>query len=375
MNSTLTNEQLDQVVNKLKETRTDNLPVDIEFIDTYDNSNDPLEEGQGRYISDGVIIEDDTNIDFDHFENLNINLDKYVDDTIKENVSKNYDLTEEESIKFISAINRVRNNENFNVYDELPEAIKEQINHLVDQQGLQSTQRKMLLSMTAKELVKQIIADSELDSLSLDLEEAMRTLVPTPLEMYSETNREYIENEFPKVAENLKEKYPEKAQNLLNMRDGFIHAYTFETMYESLKNSKIIKNIRRSEVIWNRIDTEYKKVAGVCKFKLYSLSDLVNSLQIVGFTKTQAHRIATLFVYTYTKDIDDYKDSEQYDDIYRNSFANYFEMNIMNLAMSPDLASDFSKNIKNNLVALCEHVDTLISEREAELSNNKKKRG
>ena len=70
--------------------------------------------------------------------------------------------------------------------------------------------------------------------------------------------------------------------------------------------------------------------------------------------------------------VEDYHDESTYNDIYRNSFANYFEVNIKNLSINENLLSDFSKEIKENLVKLCDHIDTSIDEKEAELSNKKK---
>ena len=53
---------------------------------------------------------------------------------------------------------------------------------------------------------------------------------------------------------------------------------------------------------------------------------------------------------------------------------NYFETNVANLAISNTLVSDFSKEIKQNLKNLADHIEKAVTEREKELSNNKKKR-
>ena len=94
----------------------------------------------------------------------------------------------------------------------------------------------------------------------------------------------------------------------------------------------------------------------------------------LGFSDIQAKRITTLFVYTYTDKVENYHDENEYNDIYRNSFANYFEINIKNLTITEDLLTDFSKEIKNNLNKLCEHIDSVIDAKEAELSSKKKKK-
>ena len=43
--------------------------------------------------------------------------------------------------------------------------------------------------------------------------------------------------------------------------------------------------------------------------------------------------ICALFVYTYTHGIENYSDETEYNSIKRNSFANYFELNMRNLTI------------------------------------------
>lgn len=113
-------------------------------------------------------------------------------------------------------------------------------------------------------------------------------------------------------------------------------------------------------------------MASVCKFNLYPLNDVYTSLTELGYTEIESYRIAALFVYVYTDGIKNVRNAEDYNDIYRNSFANYFENNIKNLMMNPELVSDFSKTIKENLSKLNEHIHTVIDARDAELSSKNK---
>ena len=379
MNETiLTENQLTEIVEKLEETRNEVdlvMPEDAETSYIPDDIDLSLQEGEGVYLGDGIIMEDEIELSQGELDKLNESIENIVTDNIKENISKNYDLSDEDALKFAEVISRVRNNEKFNVYDELPTQLKTFIDMTVKDQNIPSKDRRAVLNYTAKLLIDELISDSEFDALSVDLEKAMKELIPAPLEMYSETNRDYIENEFLRIAEKIKDDEPKKAQNLLDMRKGYIDAYTFEPMYELFKDSKVVKNIRRVDVMWRRVEIEYTKIAGVCKFRLYALDDILKALEYLGLDKTQAKRLTSLFVYAYIDGIKDTKDPEEYDDIYRNSFANYFQSNIKNLAINPNLISDFSKNIKENIMALVNHIDTIIAEREVELSNNKKKRG
>lgn len=375
---TLTAEELESLVGKLEETNNEANKAICNIEDkyaNYDNSNDPLEEGEAEYISNGILMESNEKsniLDFNHFESIDSSLDEIIDNNLKDSLAKNYNMSDEEVIKFANLIMRARAEDKTNMYEDLPDQLKNHIKNMADEEHIPIQNRKAFYQFAAESIISELINDAELDALSIDLEKAMKELIPAPMEMYSEFNREYIENEFLKVAEKIKEENPKTADNLLAMRSGFIDAYTYEPMYEAFKKSKIKKNVRRAEVLWNRTDVEYLRLAKICKFHLYSLNDIYKDLMNLGFTDTQAKRIATLFVYTYTDGVEDYHDESTYNDIYRNSFANYFEVNIKNLSINENLLSDFSKEIKENLVKLCDHIDTSIDEKEAELSNKKK---
>lgn len=377
---TLTDDQLKQVVSTLEETKSDT-DKELEQIEkdcnNKDNSNAPLEEGTGQYISDGVIMpvnDEEENDEFSDLDNIDIDVEGLLQESIKSEMSNKFDLSDEDTLKFASVINRVRANEDFNVYKELPDPIKENINKAMDEEGIAKSDRYLYLNNFARMLIEEIISDSEFNALSIDLEKAMGEVLPTPLEMYSETNRDYIENKFLEVAEKIKEEDPIRAQNLINMRLGYIHAYKFDNMYDILDNTNVINKIRKASKSWNRIDNEYKLLAGKCKFKLYPLNETKNDLIKIGLSKESSEKLCALFVYTYIEDADDITDETIYNDIYRNSFANYFEMNMRNLALMKTPVTDFSKEIKDNIVKLSSYIDKRVSERETELLNNKKKR-
>lgn len=380
MENSITDEEVLKVATMVEDSKneTDSLLDIIEKeYENYDNSNDPLEEGTSQYVNDGILMGDpdeDKKFEFDHFNNIDTDIEEIINKNLPENLGKNYNLSDEDTIKFASVITRIRAKEKFNVYSELPDELKQHIDAIVMEQDLSMVDKIKAKNAVAKMVLEDLIADAELDSISIDLEKAMKELIPGPVELYSEFNKDYIENDLIDIAEKLKEEHPKKAENLLGMRKGYIDAYTYEPLYELLNNGKIVKNIRRAEVLWSRTDCEYLRLAGICKFKLHPLETLRKSLINLGFNDIQAKRIITLFVYTYTNGVIDYNSENEYNDIYRNSFANYFEINIINLSLTNGGTSEFSKEIIENLTQLCNKIDTIIEQKEAELSNKKKKK-
>ena len=132
MDEKLTENQLNEVTNFLEENKndTDKLLEKIEKEhENDDNSNVPLEEGIGEFIGDGIILESEDDIDdFSHLDNIDADLEKLTEEKIKNDLNSKFNLSDEEALQFASIISRIRNNEEFNVYDELPEQLKEYIN-------------------------------------------------------------------------------------------------------------------------------------------------------------------------------------------------------------------------------------------------------
>ena len=164
---TLTDDQLKQVVSTLEETKSDT-DKELEQIEKdcadEDNSNAPLEEGAGQYVSDGVIMpvnDEDENDEFSNLDNIDIDVEGLLQESIKSEMSNKFDLSDEDTLKFASVINRVRANEDFNVYKELPDSIKENINKTMDEEGIAKSDRYLYLNSFARMLIEEIISDSE----------------------------------------------------------------------------------------------------------------------------------------------------------------------------------------------------------------------
>lgn len=365
--NTITETQLESVKEVLSNNRTDSTDnIDSTDVDT------ELLEGEMIVNENGLSSMIDP-VDYSELDKLDEEADKLFEEAVNQRINSQFDLTDEEAIKFAEIINSIRNGKGYN-FNNLPKSVKDIITERLNEEGIPLKDHYMYRNTIGKIFLEEMISNTEIETASIDLEEAMKELMPAPTELYSETNREYIEVKFVEVAEKIKEEDPVRAQRLLDMRKGFIDSYELTPMKELMKDSKIISNIRKCSKLWKRVDKEYKKVAGVCKFTLYPLNHLVECLQRFDVEKESAMRLIALFVYTYTKGIENYKDENEYNDIYRNAFANYFEMNIRNLSTSKNVVTDFSKLVKSNILDLSKELDEIINNRISELETERNKK-
>ena len=151
-NSTLTDNQLDQIVNVLRDNKTD-APIEREDIDT---SNLFLEEGV-----ETIIVNSDTgeNIVSAMEPQINPNVFDITDNSISESDSEVFidsvknnpfgsHFTDEDAATMFSLILRYKAGEKFPIYDSMPDPIKkmvlEQTNYSTDKKVLNMTARYIL---------------------------------------------------------------------------------------------------------------------------------------------------------------------------------------------------------------------------------------
>ena len=146
----LTDDQLSQVSKVLEENKneTDSLLEQIEKDhENDDNSNAPLEEGEGQYIGDGIIMGDgeSNKMDFNHFDNIDSNLDDIIEENLKDNLSNNYNISDDEALTFANLILKVRKGENVDIFNNLPKELKEIIINMATEQNIPEDNKEQFL--------------------------------------------------------------------------------------------------------------------------------------------------------------------------------------------------------------------------------------
>lgn len=253
-NVTLTDEELEQVI----ETAKENTPEEvIKMRDSIDNADAIAEEDFAPEIRNVAIGDDefdqlisgiekelpetDTNI-FDVANGV-----ESKDEDIEKSAANAIDalnLSDEDALKMVKLITAYRKKEVTNVYAAMPQGMKDMITNLAISQGIPFTEYNKM----AKMFMDEIVANAEMDTMFVDIEHSLNEAlkVPSIADMYSEHTRDIMDVKIPEIIEKIKDTEPENAKTLEEIRDRFHHAFNLDwvkTHFE--ENTRTRKLMRR----------------------------------------------------------------------------------------------------------------------------------
>lgn len=170
--------------------------------------------------------------------------DEDIEERIKDQTAGLFDLSDEDMISFLATISKFRKKEVTNVYQELPESVKNIIKEFAVSQGLPFSEYPRI----AKMFVEQIVSQAELDETFIDIEKSIdETLkMPTMADLYSEHTKRTMDEKIPEFIEKVRAENPEGAELLEKIRENFYTSYKLDDLKEHYEtNSRTRKLIRR----------------------------------------------------------------------------------------------------------------------------------
>lgn len=291
----LTDEELDSVVNELKENVPEQIARQRELQDegaTLDPENEQtIDEKYITVHEDGSVKVDDavfeptlneTNLPID--EAIGDKLDEEniaaLSDTITNEATNTMGLSDEDAGILLDVILRYRNGEKFPVYQELPAKIQAAVRDLARQVNAPASE----WNRVSKIVLDEFIEDSKMDEAFIDLEKSMKEALEMPdfIDLYSEHIKDMMTTRTLEIAEKVQEENPEKADLLRNISAAFVRSYKLEGLMENFEtNARTRKALRR----------DYGKVIKFCeeinfmnentKFKMSDARGMVPALQKV----------------------------------------------------------------------------------------------
>lgn len=219
---------------------------------------------------------------FDVADGFMMPSEEAVEARMKDSAESMLDLTEEETIIFLSVISKYKKDKNMNIYPELPQKVKDMIHTLVSSEGIPwsiSTCNKI-----AKLFIDEFISNAEMDEAYVDFEKSLNEALkmPTIADMYSEHTKSVMDEKIPEMIENIKDEFPEKAKLLEDIRSEFYKACSLEKLAEHYKeNTRTRKLIRRDwEKPVNFCD-EFNMMNSRSKFKMPDCRSIIPALNRV----------------------------------------------------------------------------------------------
>lgn len=283
----LTNNEIDKIVDTAKEARENSEAIDMEKIkEEVKVDKDAALEAE---VKEGKI---DSSVDLvtakvDTIPTADVNLFDLDGDEIKEDeespsikdgslissAKEAYDLSDEDAMKIIDLVTNMRKNPKYPVYPNLPENIKKVVDDLASKNGIPINQRNALARMIMMEMMN----DSDVNSTFIDLEKAINEAlnIPSIIDLYTEHVKTIMEENIPKMIEEIKDIDPEKAEMLGKVKERFILSYTYDfAKHEFMENSRLRKAVRRYDVELKRSLENFNFMNEKSNFKMNDVKEV-----------------------------------------------------------------------------------------------------
>lgn len=270
---------------------------DVSVGDNYDN------ESQNSSISEEDIIkttEQKEELSREEIEDLPIS-DLDVDDSsiIKNSINK-FNITENDALKLIRVINRYKSGEKFNVYNELPDILKNEIKKDAMEYNITD---KSTINFLSKNLINSIIEDTYMNDSITDIEKQLEELT-APLgnvsglivDTFTDSLTEKFETNLQKVADEIKDKEPDNYNRLMTIKKNFIDSYNLNKINEMIDNNpyNINRAYKEGRDRWNKVVSEFEKETADVNPKIRSIEVALRGLKSYGVRDDYAKTICVL---------------------------------------------------------------------------------
>lgn len=321
----------------------------------------------------------DTDI-FDVADGFMMPSEEAVEARMKDSAESMLDLTEEETIIFLSVISKYKKDKNMNVYPELPQKVKDMIHTLVSSEGIPwsiSTCNKI-----AKLFIDEFISNAEMDEAYVDFEKSLNEALkmPTIADMYSEHTKSVMDEKIPEMIENIKDEFPEKAKLLEDIRSEFYKACSLEKLREHYKeNTRTRKLIRRDWEKPANFCDEFNMMNSRSKFKMPDCRSIIPALNRVLLdefeegSRVDEMKITEMDVNKFVVLFGRHASWLDPSNIVDAAYMYYALKNITMLNLTNETKTSFAAELINNI---CDIIELIRAEEEEfNASNNKHEKG
>lgn len=373
--TTLTDEQLDTVVEELAE----NLSADDKLIrDIIENEATPNAELESEIVN--VSVDNDTgelkymdqnrdplkNTDLPVSDIATGELEKKNDELSKEALEdavNSHDLNDEEAQQFISVLLKYQSGIKFNIYEEIPDPIKKYVDSFV--QAAAREGKQVTKNQVAKFLLDEFISETRSNKEFVDFQSAIEKelQIPSITDLYTEHIREIMEGKLLESADNLEAEYPDKAKALRDISSMFTDSYQFGIMKSTLVNNKKARNkIRESEKEYNKYCNAFnaRNMSTIVKINdVFMVAKTLNRVLPDDISLEDIKKFVVLFC----------KTCEQLDvtNTVHCSYMYYTIKNIISLDYAAEAKTEFSQTLINNIIDTIKYINTVQQQVEASM--------
>lgn len=356
--NTLTDEQIEEIVEVLHPKETDGAEEPKHFPYAVLNKEGKLEKG----VAQVCINEDGTKTILGPVKDNDVTLDDILEgkedevlNKIPENVSEGLTelgLSMEDSMTLYNIILRDKKGEKFNVYNEFPKALQEMTESLV------MSKNPKLLKDASRELLKFLSNQLSVEQEFVDLQSSIQKelAIPGVMDMYNDHLAKTMQDDLLNKAKEIEATHPDKAETLRTISNTYTKSLDLTDFHHEIdSNPSVVKKIRKNLKKFNKECRDFNFKYQNSKFKINSVSLLESTiLRQVNCTKEEAQKIILLFTHI-ARDM-------KSDNIIEHTFMYYTIKNILSLDHIDKDDNEFKINLVNSLNSLLEKIRNIEGE-------------
>lgn len=268
----------------------------------------------------------------------------------------NFELSEESTLKLVDLVNHRMVDENYPVYRNYPDELKDMINKYVISMGIPilSKQAKTMRNSISEMIIDEFISDTQANRIQKDFNSEIESLFEKSGNEIASTVIGYTSdrnNQYRKYAEGLEDE--EKKQKILSILDTIDEAYKLTELKEFSKKCKIKKfELEKPERIYDTIMQKYEK-------STYNIYDIKMAIPILfrnlnegkeNFEYLEKHVIA--FFLAFCKQCINKKIEVVTD----HAYMYYVLYNVVLMDINKGKEKEVSEGFKNNVIEVIENL-------------------
>ena len=310
----------------------------------------------------GLAEEDEDNESSELFEDIfdnkvdgaSIKDIQFTDESVKDLIKDKFEssFTNNDVMQMVTLLNEYRKDNSIKVFNKLPKKIQQFINISIAKQGIPINAATNVRETVTKEVLDDLITDLTINNYEIEFNKEMDKLFGGMKEemrnMSINVTKEQIKN-LVKVEPEIREKNPEKADRLLLIIDNMKNSFSFEKLYNAIKDKKIGRirkiDLEKPKKIYNKFNRLYEDSA----YNIYDINIVPRVLRKVlpeDISDDKIHR----FVISFCK----YCENNNFkpDVLEEHSFMYYTVLNIVLLSLGTKSVEEdeYAKEITDNIV-------------------------
>lgn len=296
-------------------------------------------------------------------------LDQFNDNEFKKNFMENtktiHNISDDAAIGLLDVLTAYRRDKSINVYNKLPDEIKEQVKEICMAANVPVENR----GMVARAMLDQMIAETATDQTFIDFEKSLNEAmkIPSLIDLYEEHMDDTINIKLPAMADAIEKEDPEKAKLLREIAVRYDWARDFTRMKEVYDtNTRIRRSVRKEfdKVIKYASELNYAnepskfKMPDATTLRVILVKHLVNDDQTI--TMDMVDKFLTLL----------FRSCEELDNhaVLDAAYIYYLLKNITMLAYVNDDSSQAAYTFSAELISNIKALMYYISAKEAEFN-------